>query len=115
MGDSQLTIHVEEKGTVMVIHLKGSLDANTTPELDATVKKYVASGKTKIVFDMKELVFISSAGLGMLSALRKTTRASGGDVRISRPRPEVVDVFELLSFSKLFQIDHNLEDSLKGL
>lgn len=114
MSDSELKIESSQQNDIVIIKISGSLDAKTSPDFDKYIRDLIGKGKVKFVCDMKDLKFIASAGLGILSALRKQLKSSGGDIRISRPAPAVLDVFELLSFSKLFVIEHSLDETLKG-
>ena len=108
-----LEIKASRKGSVIVVSLQGSLDADTAPRLEKAMSKLVSDGEKKVVCDLKDLKFISSAGLGTLSAARKKLKGADGDLRLASPTPEVLDVFELLSFTRIFSISPNLDEALK--
>ncbi|HBS05115.1 MAG TPA: anti-anti-sigma factor [Leptospiraceae bacterium] len=108
-----LNIKANRKGNVVVVALEGSLDADTAPRLEKAISKLVTDGERKVVCDLKSLKFISSAGLGTLSAARKKLKSADGDLRLASPTPEVLDVFELLSFTRIFSISPNLDEALK--
>ena len=108
-----LNIKANRKSGVVVVTLEGSLDADTAPKLDKAISKLLADGEHKIVCDLKSLKFISSAGLGTLSAARKKLKGADGDLRLASPTPEVLDVFELLSFTRIFTISPTLEEALR--
>ena len=114
MSESNLNLTAAKKGAVIVVSLAGSLDAETAPRLDRAVSKLHDDGQSKVVCDLKGLKFISSAGLGTLSALRKKLKASGGDLRLAAPTKEVLDVFELLSFTKIFNISASIDSAVDG-
>jgi anti-sigma B factor antagonist len=114
MSDSQLELNASKRGAVVIVTLAGSLDADTVPKLDRAVSKLIGDGEAKVICDLKSLKFISSAGLGTLSALRKKLKAGGGDLRLASPTKEVLDVFELLSFNRIFTISPSLDKALEG-
>lgn len=109
-----LNIKATKKGAVVVVSLEGSLDADTSPRLDKAMEKLISDGQSRVVCDLASLKFISSAGLGTLSSVRKKLKGAGGDLRLSGPTTEVLDVFELLSFTKIFHISPSLDKALEG-
>ncbi|MCB1137974.1 MAG: STAS domain-containing protein [Leptospiraceae bacterium] len=109
-----LNIKAAKKGNAVVVSLEGSLDADTAPRLDKAMEKLISDGQAKVVCDLASLKFISSAGLGTLSSVRKKLKAAGGDLRLASPTAEVLDVFELLSFTKIFSISATLDKALEG-
>lgn len=109
-----LSIKASTQENIVILHLSGSLDATTSQAFDAAIKQLINSSRTKIIVELSNLTFIASAGLGLLSALRKQLKTNGGDLRIAAPTPAVLDVFRLLSFDKVFSISINLSDAIKG-
>ena len=109
-----LNLKASRKGNVVVVSLEGSLDADTAPRLDKAIGKLISDVESKVICDLKSLKFISSAGLGTLSSLRKKLKGAGGDLRLASPTTEVLDVFELLSFTRIFTICANLDEALQG-
>lgn len=81
-------------GTVRVA-LDGSLDSDTTPELETTLAS-LAERMPLILFDMQRLEFISSAGLRAIFATVKRQKTHGGEVALSNMSPGVRKVFEIV-------------------
>ena len=80
----------------VTVKLIGSLDTATAPELERQLAP-VLSGPTKdIVFDLAELKFISSAGLRIFGAARKTLKERGGQASFVNMQPQIQEVFEIL-------------------
>ena len=73
--------------------LSGSLDSETAPELERALEPITAS---TIIFDLKELSFISSAGLRVIFATLKRQKASGGKIAICGMSSGVKKVFEIV-------------------
>ncbi len=91
-----LSIQVSDgsPGTVRIA-LDGSLDSETTPELEKTLRS-VAERMPRIAFDLQRLEFISSAGLRAIFATVKRQKAHGGEVALSNMSPGVRKVFEIV-------------------
>ncbi len=73
--------------------LNGSLDSETAPELERSLD--LVTAKT-IIFNMKDLSFISSAGLRVIFATLKRQKAAGGKVAVCNMSPGVKKVFEIV-------------------
>lgn len=65
-----MKIKKELENNVLVLALEGRLDTVTAPELEREVSDL--SGVTDLVFDMKNLEYISSAGLRVILKAQKT-------------------------------------------
>ena len=65
-----MTIEIKRTAEETVIALGGRLDTTTAPALDKTINADLADTK-RLVLDLKELEYISSAGLRVLLAPRR--------------------------------------------
>ena len=91
----QKSITGQDTGAVTV-KLTGSLDTATAPELERQLAPVVAGVVKDIVFDLAQLKFISSAGLRVFSATRKTLRERGGQASFIHMQPQIQEVFEIM-------------------
>ena len=95
-----LDIHVQENSTgpgrVVTIRLVGSLDTATAPELETQVERLLDGPTTDIVFDLAQLKFISSAGLRVFAATRKTLTERRGQASFINMQPQIQEVFEIM-------------------
>ena len=81
---------------VVTVKLKGNLDSETAPELERQLAP-VLSGATKdVVFDLAALKFISSAGLRVFAATRKTLKDRGGQASFLNMQPQIQEVFSII-------------------
>jgi anti-sigma B factor antagonist len=71
----------------------------------------VAAGTTRIVVDMGETSFLDSSGLGALIAGLKSARQAGGDLRVARPTPAVVTVFELTNLDTVLRARSSVDEA----
>lgn len=100
------TFHVQEEmsGTVVVLRLKGFLDAHTAAEFERIIQRRVSDDQVCITIDCQNLSYISSAGLGVFMSFIEEVREKAGDIRIGGLVPKVRQVFDILGFSEIFQI-----------
>ena len=89
---------------VLVIALKGRLDANTAGDLEKALIPTIDKGIHNIVLDLEELDYISSAGLRIfLMALKKMQNVKGKLVLCSL-KEMIQEVFKIAGFLPIFQI-----------
>ena len=80
----------------VTVRLIGSLDTATAPELEQQLAGVLNGPAKDIVFDLAELRFISSAGLRVFGAARKTLKERGGQASFVNMQPQIQEVFEIL-------------------
>ena len=75
-----MTINKIQNGAELTVELGGRLDTTTAPELEEVLKSAL-EGVTDLTMDMKELEYISSAGLRvLLSAQKKMNKQGKGTI-----------------------------------
>jgi len=87
----------------MVITLVGRLDTNTAPQLESEVKGLDAN-ITNLVYDFKDLEYVSSAGLRVLLLTQKMF-ANRGEFKIVNVSDAVMEVFEITGFDDILTIE----------
>ena len=58
-----------------------------------------------LIFDLKDLEYISSAGLRVLLKAQKAMNANGGAMKILSPSELVMEVFDVTGFADILNID----------
>ena len=89
--------------TELTVTLTGRLDTTTAPELENELKASLA-GVTELTLDLKELEYISSAGLRVLLSAHKSMQAKGG-MKVTHVNEIVAEVFDVTGFSDILTIE----------
>ena len=89
------------EGNNLTITLEGRLDTNTAPDLEKEVESL--DGVENLIFDLKKLEYISSAGLRIILALQKIMN-NQGNMTIKNVNDDVKEVFEITGFSEILDI-----------
>jgi anti-anti-sigma factor len=90
---------------VDLVEVVGRIDSSTAPQLDQTLQKIIKDGRYRIVVDLSETDFMSSAGLRvLLSALKQVHRFNRGDVRLASLPDKIKKAFDLAGFLELFKV-----------
>lgn len=88
-----------------LIKVSGRVDSLTAPKLGEELNKIADGGQYKIVIDMGEVQFLSSAGLRVLISCQKTCkRYNRGEVILAAIPENILAVFELAGFTSIFRI-----------
>ena len=98
-----MTIEIKTNAEETIIKLVGRLDTTTAPALDKTINEDIA-GTKNLVLDVKELEYISSAGLRVLLGAQKKMQKIGS-MKVTNVREEVMEVFEMTGFADILVIE----------
>lgn len=98
-----LNIKKKADGTTLVLALTGRLDTNTAPDLNNAVNESI-EGVESLIFDFKDLEYISSAGLRVLLASQKIMNTQGSMV-IRDASEEIEEIFEVTGFADIMTLE----------
>ncbi|MGN0496002.1 MAG: STAS domain-containing protein [Lachnospiraceae bacterium] len=93
----------ERMNEKLTIKLSGRLETTTAPDLQKLVD-HELEGITELNVDIKELKYISSAGLRVLLAATKRMKAKRGITTIYNANEDVMEVFEITGFKEILNI-----------
>ena len=97
-----MTITKQAEGKKLTLALEGRLDTTTAPELEAELNASL-DGITDLVLDMKDLVYLSSAGLrGVLAAQKRMNKQ--GHMTVKNVCADIMEVFEITGFVDILDI-----------
>ncbi len=97
---------------VAVMSVSGRVDSATAPELEGKLRELVEADKTQIVLDLKDVEYMSSAGLRAMVSTLKAVKRVNGDLRISSPSPRVEEVLRLAGLTSIFSIHPSQEEAV---
>ncbi len=110
-----LEVKVNEVVDVIVIKLAGNLDTNTAPEAETTINGWLEKDSKKMVVDLEEAKYVSSAGLRVFLATAKKMTAAGGAVIFCSPNEVVQEILDISGFSTILNIKSNQEIALNEI
>lgn len=82
---------------IIRIHLGGSLDSNSAPKLDVTIKTEIDDNTRMLILDMEKLDYISSAGIRSVLLALKIMKRQNGRLGLANRQPQIVKVFEIMA------------------
>jgi len=97
-----LDVKLISKGREAVVYLSGKLDTLSSPEAEQTFKE-MAKRFEKIDLDLRDLNYISSAGLRVIKLFHVDMIKGNGELFICNTPRNVMEIFELTGFSGLLK------------
>jgi anti-sigma B factor antagonist len=101
-----LEVRSEVTDGVAVYRISGRFDAEaaTSPGLQSAVGSAITAGASRVIFDMREVTFITSAGLRVVLMTAKQATAAKGGLSIFGVQSAVDEVFEISGLKKFIPI-----------
>ena len=93
----------ELAGEVIVIEAPERLEASLSSDFRAKIGELVDKGKYKLVIDLSKTDFMDSSGLGALVSRIAVARSNQGDIRLSSPKPYILQLLETTNLNKVFK------------
>lgn len=99
-----MTIKLINRGTEGELLLSGRLDSFSAPEAETIFMQQV-DRFDRLVLNMEELDYVSSAGLRIIKNLHMAMRRKAGELVLRRVGKMVMEVFEMTGFAGLLKIE----------
>lgn len=99
-----------------VVTLSGPLTLGTSLKVaDSQVQAAIADGVTHVVFDLTNVDYVDSAGLGMMVYVYGALNEKNGSLRLCGVAPRILSLLQLTKTDSFLAIDASREDSLAVL
>lgn len=99
-----MQIDVNKEKAIVLVVVKGDLDAASAPDLRAKFEELIGQGENQYVIDLSAVPFMDSSGIAALVNLFKRVRIGAGDVKLCGLQEEVAKIFELTRLNRVFDI-----------
>ncbi len=108
-----MELQFKKDGIIGIIHIKGRIDAGNVSELKSHITQWL-SQTNQLLFDMGEVDFIDSTGLGGIVACLKNVSEASGTLKIAALQTKPRMIFEITRAYKIFDIYDDVESALKS-
>lgn len=95
--------HVEPDVTILEISGRLAIGRDCQ-EVEWQLDDLLKAQKTKVVFDLTELKYIDSTGIGIIVMCHGKLKKSGGDLRVACPQGVVDDTIRLTRVDQMIQL-----------
>lgn len=101
-----------DQNGVTIFTLEGRVDTQGAVDMDMALNAAVSEGKHKMVLDMAEVNYISSAGLRTLADVVTKNREAGGDLKLVALNRKVLRVLRIIGFDRFFTIYNSVDEAV---
>jgi len=114
MEGIQVSTEVAGRGNqVSIIRVGGYIDTTTSSEVERALMSLLKQERYKIIIDLGNVDYISSAGWGIFISEIKCIRENQGDLKLVRMIPDVYEIFELLEFHHILDVYDTVEEAVQ--
>ncbi len=96
----------------LIVCVQGRLDSNTSPVFDRESETWLGMGNSQVILDLKNLEYISSAGLRSLITLNRKLKSRQGSLALCHLQDMVAKVIMISGFRSFLPIYGSLEEAL---
>lgn len=108
-----MELSTSEKNGIMIISIRGKImGVPGEQSLSDMICKFADEGKAKIIFDLSEVTWMNSAGLGKCIAALTILRNRGGDLRLAGPPKVVMSLMEKCRLNTIFTFYESVEKAV---
>ena len=104
MEIATMQITVREIKDVVLITITERIDGSTAPEVENVLESLQRRGRYKLVIDMSQLGYISSAGYRVLLAAQRNSRRYDGEVILAGVPEQILQALDISGFTDYFRI-----------
>jgi anti-sigma B factor antagonist len=105
---------VEKIDDVTVVTLPGEqLDARNAREFKGDTAPLLQS-QAKVIFDLSQLRFVDSCGLGLILSCLRQLNTTGGDLKLCGMSKRVWALFELVRMHRIFDIYATKDEAVRA-
>ena len=110
-----LEVNTNEVNDVVIVNLLGNLDTNTAPDAEDEINKWLENGALKMIINLEQTNYVSSAGLRIFLATAKKITASGGVLKLCGANDVVQEILDISGFSTILDVKKTEEEALAAL
>ena len=111
----KVTISADHEDDILIVRCHGRLDVFSTPDIEKMIADHVRQGCHKLVLNLHEVTFMSSAGIKMLLAMSVKLRLAQGKFVICEPSTIVLHILRASGFIHVIEIAEDEKNALSIL
>jgi anti-sigma B factor antagonist len=103
----QLEVRTEVVDGIIVHRITGKIDTLTSPNFESAIRSSLSGDGPRVILDMREVSFISSAGIRVLAMAARRTAATQGGLAVFGLNSTINEVLEISGLQKMIPIAAN--------
>jgi len=107
-------ISEREREGITILGIKGRLTAGETTPVREKITQLMAEGKLKIIFDLANVEYIDSTGLGGLVICYTQLKKAGGGLKLMHLNRRNVELLALTRLHTVFEVFAEEQDAVNS-
>ncbi len=112
---AKLSVEAEQGDKATILIVNGRVDGSSVGILENAVQEQINTGNKTLIFDFKDMSYISSAGLRALLIAARLTQKEGGKALFCALADHIAEIFEISGFNEILDIRATRTDALDAL
>lgn len=104
-----------ERDHVLVVSIRGNIDALTADKLVDEIKTRILEGHINLIVDLSQVDYMSSAGLRSIMISAKESRSRGGDFFLAGVRGDPERVLRMTGFTSIVKVYPDADTAVASL
>jgi anti-sigma B factor antagonist len=109
-----MKLEKSEDNGILTVRLEGSLDGKTAPEAREQLEGFLA-GKSKLILDLTNVDYLSSAGLRLLLVLYRELAARKGKLALLGVSQDIRTVMSHTGFLSFFTLVESAVEAVRAV
>lgn len=111
-----MILEFEHIDRLLIVKIDGDIDHHSCEEIRSKIDKEIALHNPKaILFDMENVGFMDSSGIGVLIGRYKLIANNGGKAAMTNLRPQVKRLSEICGLQKIIKVYPNKKQAIAGI
>ncbi len=110
-----MEITEERRENILILRVIGRLDATTSKTMEERLLSIIDSGEGRLVIELSQLDYISSAGLRVFLLAAKRMGNTNGRMILCSLKDAVKQVFDIAGFSSFLTLAGSTEEAINNL
>jgi anti-anti-sigma factor len=98
-----------------LVSVDGRLDQQETELFETYLTKLLDKGHNRLLIDLSEVTYVNSGGLRCLVTVWRKAQEQGGDVFLCSLNERISQLFDVVGFSKVFNIYSSQDSAIQDL
>lgn len=111
------SLKITYENEIAILNFEGEVTFENSNPLKEEAKKQLSKNeKTEhLIFDLSQVPYLDSSGVGVIFSLFKFMRLKGGSLTVVNPNEKIGRVFEVTKMKEIIPVYNNREDALNEL
>ncbi|MGB9678548.1 MAG: anti-sigma F factor antagonist [Thermoanaerobacteraceae bacterium] len=110
-----MDIKFTKKTNTLIVKFDGELDHHIADQLKEKIDKEYNTGFKNLIFDLKNVNFMDSSGIGVIIGRYKKAKEKNGKVVLVNANSQLNKIIEISGLMRIIKCYNSIEEALKSM